>query len=147
MVVEGLDSALPDVKAVAADLVSGEESQELPETLADIYEWLSLIRLQSPRISLRDSIDPFISRYQLPTEASEQNTTKICTVTWEGLLPPDFAKKLFVDAILRLPSHDWIALSISSFSKSLRGDGAECTVLRPPETPGEYLLWEVRSHD
>lgn len=135
------------MEVVTTDLVSGATSQELHETLSDIYEWLSLVRLQSPRVSLRDSIDPFLSRYQLPTEASEQGSIEICTVTWEGFLPPDFAEKLFVHAILGLPSHDWVALSTSSFSKGIRGDGAECTVLRPPETPGEYLLWEVRSHE
>lgn len=134
------------MKALTADLVSGAESHELPETLGDIYEWLSLVRLQSPRISPQDSVDPFISRYQLPTEASEQNSTHICTITWQGLLPPAFAQTLLVDVILRLPSRDWVALSVSSFSKGVRGDGAECTFLRPPETPGEYMLWEVRSH-
>lgn len=134
------------MKTLTADLVSGAESQELPQALSDIYEWLSLIRLQSPRVSSKDSVDPFISRYQPPTEASEQNCTEICTITWEGLLPPAFAQKLLVDLILRLPSHDWVTLSVSSFSKGVRGDGAECTFLRPPETPSEYMLWEVRSH-
>lgn len=134
------------MKTLTADLVSGAESQELPEALSDIYEWLSLIRLESPRVSSKDSVDPFISRYQPPTEASEQNCTKICTITWEGLLPPAFAQKLLVNVILRLVSRDWVALSVSSFSKGVRGDGAECTFLRPPETPNEYMLWEVRSH-
>lgn len=134
------------MKALTADLVSGAKSQELPEALSDIYEWLSLIRLQSPRVSLTDSVDPFISRYHLPTEASEQSATQICAVTWEGLLPPAFAQKLLVDVITRLPSRDWVALSMSSFSQDVRGDGPECTFFRPPETPGEYMLWEVRSH-
>lgn len=134
------------MKAVTAEISSEVETQELPETLSDIYEWLSLIRLQSPRVSLKDSVDPFISRYQLPVEGSDEDPTEICTVTWEGLLPPNFAQKLLVGAILRLPSRDWVALSISSFSKGFHGDGAECTMLRPPESPGEYLLWEVKSH-
>lgn len=149
VVFEDLETVLPDVKALSADLISGVESQEqLPESVSAIYEWLSLIRLQSPRVDGRDSVDPFISRYQLPTtEESEPNcSTQICTVTWEGFLSPTFAQKLLVDAILRLPTHDWVALSVSSFSKDIRGDTAECTVLRLPDSPGEYMLWEVKSH-
>lgn len=140
-----LESAVPNMKTLTADLVSGAESQELPETLSDVYEWLSLIRLQSPRVSLKDPVDPFISRYRLPTETSEQSSTEICTVTWEGLLPPAFAQRLLLDVILKLPSRDWVALSVSSLYENSRGDGAECTVLRPPETQGEYMLWEVKS--
>lgn len=93
-----------------------------------------------------DSIDPYLSRYQPPGDPDEHTTAKLCTITWEGFLPHSFARQMLVDVILGLPACEWFSLSVSSFSKSFPGDAAECTVLRPPETPGEYLLWDVHSH-
>lgn len=128
-------------------MVSGAETQELPDFASEIYEWLSLIRLQSPRVSPTDSIDPYLSRYQVPGEPGTQTASKLCTVTWEGFLSPSFARQLLVDTIIALPSRTWFSMAVSSFSRGFSGDAAESTFLRPPEATGEYLLWDVRSHE
>lgn len=94
-----------------------------------------------------DNIDPYLSRYQTPGESNEQTTAKVCTITWEGLLAPSLARQMLVDLILKSPSREWFSFTVSSFSKSFAGDAAECTVLRPSKSPGEYLLWEIRSHE
>lgn len=112
-----------------------------------MYEWLSLIRLQSPRVSSTDTIDPYLSRYCAPGEPEEQSPARLCTISWEGLLPPKFARQLLTDAILALPSREWFSLSAASFSKTMLGDAAEVTFLRPPECPKEFLLWEIKSHE
>lgn len=141
---EGFDVTLPPLRS-PAELVS--EAQDLPDSVSEMYEWLSLVRLQSPRIFSKDIINPYLSRYRPPGETDEQRTVKLCTIAWEGLLTPSFARQMLVDVILNLPSHEWFSLAVSSFPQSFAGDAAECTVLRPPKSPGEYLLWDVRSHD
>lgn len=143
---EGIDVTLPLLKP-PAELLSGTDNEYLPDTMSETYEWLSLVRLQSPRVSSTDNIDPYLSRYQTPGEPNEQATTKVCTITWEGLLAPSLARQMLVDLILKLPSREWFSFTVSSFSKSFAGDAAECTILRPPKSPGEYLLWEIRSHE
>ena len=122
----------------------GEE--ELPEFASDIYEWLSLVRLQSPRLSSADSADPYLSRYQPPGEPGQWPVARLCTVVWEGLLPPCFARKVLVEAILALPSQSWFSMAVSAFPRGFSGDTAESTFLRLPGSPSEYLLWDIRSH-
>lgn len=146
-IVEELDVTLPSLKPPTSDLISEGETQDLPDSMNEIYEWLSLVRLQSPRVLSNDSVDSFLSRYQPPGDSSEHTPTELCTITWEGFLSPTFVHKMLVDVILKLPSRDWFSLVVSSFSKGFSGDAAECTFLRPPNTPGEYMLWEIRSHE
>jgi len=113
-----------------------------------MYEWLSLVRLQSPRVRAGDTIDPYLSRYQIPGGPDEQQAASLFKVGWEGFFPSSVARQLLVDAIVALPPKAWFAVSISTFasSKDLAGDGAECTIMRPPTAPGDYLLWEVKAH-
>lgn len=123
---------------------SGRE--ELPAFAGEIYEWLSLLRLESPRVSSTDSVDPYLSRYQQPGGPGQWPVARLVTVVWEGLLPPCLACNLLVQTILALPSQSWFSLSVSAFSKGFSGDAAETTFLRPPASPSEYLLWDIRSH-
>lgn len=143
---EDLHVTLPPLQPPSS-LVAGANTQDLSDSVTEIYEWLSLIRLQSPRVSSTDNIDPYLSRYQPPGEPDEQSPAKLCTITWQGLLPPKFARQLLVDTILALPSREWFSLSVSCFSKTSLGDAAELTFLRPPKCPAEFLLWEIKSHE
>lgn len=126
---------------------SGSDTQNFSDAVSEIYEWLSLIRLQSPRVSSADTIDPYLSHYEVPGEPEEQLSSRLCTITWEGFLPPKFARQLLVDTIIALPSREWFSLSMSCFSKTILGDAAEVTFLRPPKIAGEFLLWEVKGHE
>ncbi|ROW07030.1 hypothetical protein VPNG_06620 [Cytospora leucostoma] len=143
---EAVDAVVPPLK-VDSGLVSGKEVQDLPDFAGEIYEWLSLVRLQSLRVSPKDDIDPYLSRYQVPGDSDQNTRLKLCTITWEGFLSPNFGRQLLVDAILALPSGAWFSVTVSSFSKGFSGDAAESTFLRPPESVGEYLLWDIRSHE
>ncbi|KAK3379235.1 ribonuclease P 40kDa subunit-domain-containing protein [Lasiosphaeria ovina] len=111
----------------------------------EIYEWLSLVRLQSPRIQLGDQIDPYLCRYQIPGP-SEQGS-KICKISWQGFISPSWAREILVDVISALPSKTWFSFSTTTFSKGMAGDNSECTILRPPGSPGEYIMWEVKAHE
>lgn len=146
---DAIDVVLPPLQPPPA-LYSDTDSQDLPDALTEIYEWLSLVRLQSPRVSPTDTIDPFLGRYQPPgsAESQSQSPAKLCTVTWSGLLAPTFARQLLTSTILALPAREWFSLTVSAFSKTaLGGDAGEVTVLRPPGCPGEFLQWEVKSHE
>lgn len=145
-VCEGIDVVLPPLQPPSA-LYSDTDSQDLPDTLTEMYEWLSLVRLQSPRISPADTIDPYLSRYEIPGETAEQSSAKLCTVTWEGILAHSCARQTLVETILAMPSREWFSMTVSSFSKTALGDAAEVTILRPPKCPGEFLQWEVKSHE
>jgi ribonuclease P/MRP protein subunit RPP40 len=109
-----------------------------------LYEWLSLVRLQSPRIQVGDQIDPYLSRYQVPEGEAKG---KICRISWQGFLAPSWCRQTLIDIITAMPPKAWFSFSTTTFSKGLAGDNSECTILRPPDSSKEYLMWEVRGHE
>ena len=140
------------------EVIAPGDSKLLEELSTEVYEWLSLVRLRSPRVEAGDEIDPYFSRYQVPAATDEhrsqsdqqlQQAAKVCKITWKGFLPPSWPQTILIDTIMSIPSGTWFSLSATSFSssKSIAGGNAECTFLRPPGSPGEYLMWEVRGHE
>ncbi|RYP61511.1 hypothetical protein DL769_007667 [Monosporascus sp. CRB-8-3] len=119
---------------------------ELDEYATDVYEWLSLIRLRSPRILASDKIDPYLSTYAVPGGAEDVIEGRLCKVSWEGFIPSTWTRQLLADIILALPSKSWFSLSATTSAKIIVGDCTECTVLRPPDSPGEYFLWDIKGH-
>ncbi|PSR92139.1 ribonuclease P 40kDa subunit [Coniella lustricola] len=143
---ESINVILPSLKpSMARDTTL--DLDDVPDSLADTYEWLSLVRLQSPRLLSTDTIDPFLSRYSVPGNPEEQTATRLCRVCWEGFFSPDFARQVLVNVLLKLPSRTWFSLSAASFSQTMCGEVTESTFLRLPELPQEYLLWQIRSHE
>lgn len=66
----------------------------LRETCTDIQEWLALVLLESPRIRADDSIDPYLSRYEVPDrDCASQNLVRL---TWKGLIPSLWIAQLFI---------------------------------------------------
>lgn len=120
---------------------------DLDDFALDIYEWLSLVRLNSPRLRVGDKIDPYLSDYSVPGQAEEIQEGKLCRISWQGFISPKWTQKLLADVILALPSKSWFSLSVTSFAKGIVGDTADCTILRPPDSPKEYFLWDIKSHD
>jgi ribonuclease P/MRP protein subunit RPP40 len=129
----------PDVGSLST---SGREDFE--DFSTGVYEWLSLVRLQSPRIEVGDKIDPYLSRYQVPESEAE---SKICKISWQGFFAPYWSRQTLIDIITTLPPKSWFSFSTTTFSKGLAGDNAECTILRLPSSTGEYLMWEVKGHE
>ncbi len=113
----------------------------------DIYEWLSLVRLESPRVDPKDNIDSYLSLYQAPGDPENQKEAKICKISWEGLLSPSWTRATLVDLIVALPRRTWFSLSMTTFPTGMAGGNSDCTILRPPNAPGEYILWEVKGHE
>lgn len=141
-ILQDIDVAMPKLAPDTSFLTSSGK-EDFDDFATGLYEWLSLVRLQSPRVQVGDQIDPYLSRYQVP-EGGEAG--KICKISWQGFLAPSWSRQTLVDLITALPSKAWFSLSTTTFSKGLAGDNAECTILRPPNSSGEYLMWEVKSH-
>ncbi|CAM1507392.1 Fc.00g070330.m01.CDS01 [Cosmosporella sp. VM-42] len=57
---------------IPIEILATGDRTALEETTTEFYEWLSLIRLGSPRVEPHDDIDPYLSRYRIPEGADEQ---------------------------------------------------------------------------
>ncbi|KAI1441885.1 ribonuclease P 40kDa subunit [Annulohypoxylon stygium] len=143
---EGLFMNVPSLKPPPA-IISSQNRLDLEEFATDVYEWLSLVRLGSPRVDVDDRIDPYLSCYAVPGDMEDGRKEKLCRVTWQGFISPKWTQQTLVDIILALPSKTWFSMSVTSFSKGIVRDSADCTILRPPSSPGEYFLWDVKKHD
>lgn len=83
-----------------ADILSPELWHLSIDQNQEIYEWLGLITLQSPRVCSRDSLDPYLSRYRVPQQTSQANDLSL--FRWRGLMEPSWIQRLMI--LLRLVS-------------------------------------------
>ncbi|EHA56964.1 hypothetical protein MGG_06856 [Pyricularia oryzae 70-15] len=141
---------IPELKPESNTVIK-DDRDEAERFATETYEWLSLVRLGSPRVSVGDEVDPYISQYSLPDGPKDQEPSPgtVSRITWRGLLAADWARSLFIELLVALPSKSWFSLSINSFamSKGLAADSTDLTIMRPPNTPGEYLQWEIKGHE
>lgn len=128
-------------------MVASGDKDEYEEFATNIYEWLSLVRLESPRILSSDDIDPYLSRYRVPGDSQDQQAVSLCKISWRGFLSSAWARKTLVDVILALPAKTWFSFSATTFSSGMMAESSEFALFRPPESQREYFLWEVKSHD
>lgn len=82
--------------------MSMDEANPLPSAIAledycnDISEWLAMVSLQSPRISVDDIIDPYLSRYAVPeSESIETQPTALVSLRWQGAMTSRWITQLF----------------------------------------------------
>lgn len=134
---------LPPMKPPAKPLVEGVPiyPEDFEDFAIEIHEWLSMVLLSSPRIRPDDKTDPFLSRYVAP--GVPMTGSKLVKLTWSGFLPPTWAHKVFVEALLVNPRDSWLACLLVGFGDGWSGASRDCTILRPPDAPNEYVLWEV----
>lgn len=109
----------------------------------DLYEWLSLIQLESPRVSTNDSIDPFLSRYTTPQAPENSSPEPLEKLSWHGFISPKWAHEALVQTVLSVSPKSWFAFAVSGFGESLPAGSRDCTILRIPGRSSEYMLWEV----
>jgi ribonuclease P/MRP protein subunit RPP40 len=140
---ESIDAVIPELTPEVGFL-SSTGREDFEDFATSLYEWLSLVRLQSPRIQVGDQTDPYLSRYHVPDGGKEG---KLCKISWQGFLAPAWSRQALIDIVTALPHKAWFSFSTTTFSKGLAGDNAECTILRPPNSSGEYLMWEVKGHE
>lgn len=145
-ITQHISARLPALQPGPETVASGSRD-EYEEFTTDIYEWLSLLRLESPRILPSDNIDPYLSRYRVPGDPQDHQSASLCKISWQGFLSPAWARKTLVDVILALPAKTWFSFSATTFSSGMMAESSDFTLLRPPELPKEYFLWEVKGHD
>jgi ribonuclease P/MRP protein subunit RPP40 len=121
-----------------ADLLDRGEFEDYS---VEIHEWLALFLLQSPRISKDDKIDLLLSRYSIPSGSIM--TANLVKVTWQGFLSPMWAHKTFVQLILAVPQDRWFAYAVDGFSEGWRNECRSSTILKIPDVPNEYMLWDI----
>lgn len=111
----------------------------------EVYEWLSMIRLESPRIEVRDQIDSYLSRYDSPQGPG--STTKLDKLSWQGFISPRWLRETLAYVFATSSSKAWFALSASQFSRNELNGGNEVLLLKPSKAAGEYVMWEINSHE
>jgi ribonuclease P/MRP protein subunit RPP40 len=104
------------------------------DAAADLLEWLGLVSLDSPRIRADDSIDPYLSRYQVP-ELGEGSpiTRNLVRMRWYGFIPPTFIRDVYIRA-RKVVGEEWFAMNASCFH------GQAYSVLN--YGPNDTLSWE-----
>lgn len=135
-----LNTSTPPLAALAADLASSRPAFE--EAAAELYEWLSLVRLSSPRVEAGDAVDPYLSGYRVPGD--DPAPARLRRVSWRGFIPPAWVRDTLAHVLAEAPPESWLSLSATAFGKGGRGGEAECAFFRPPDSGGQYLLWEIR---
>lgn len=110
----------------------------------EVYEWISLISLGSPRVDPNDKIDPFLSRYAPPTaEDQKLDITQLVKMNWEGFASSSWAHKIFIQALLAAKPGMWFSFAVLGFNESIQTGGGDCTILKLPGAQNEYMLWEI----
>ena len=132
--------------AVPSSILSNGDRPALEETATELYEWLSLIRLQSPRIAASDTIDPYLSRYTAPSTDAGGHT-QVCMLSWQGCIAASWLRDLVTDVLTACSPQQWFSISATGFSRTIPGNSNDLTLLRPSGAAGEYLMWETRSLD
>lgn len=74
---------------------SSDSDEGFEDGALETYEWLSLVAIESPRVCSEDTIDPFLSRYQVPDYDSGK-VSSLVTLTWTGLIPNCWVRRLFI---------------------------------------------------
>ncbi|UNI19206.1 Ribonuclease P [Purpureocillium takamizusanense] len=139
-----------DIKMeIPPSTLSNGDRQALEGAAADLYEWLCLVRLQSPRTAIDDKIDPYLSRYKAP--AGDVGTThgsiNVCLIRWQGLISPHWFRGLVTDVIgVRAPAQ-WFSASATGFANDIAGTGNDLTLLCPSKSKGEYLMVATKNSD
>ncbi|EPE25249.1 ribonuclease P 40kDa subunit [Glarea lozoyensis ATCC 20868] len=102
MVIENFTCDVPNFRAPTDNIPANDGDFE--DYSVDMYEWLALMLLQSPRTFKDDRIDPLLSRCRAP--GISVTSSGLVKVTWQGFLSPMWAHKTFVEMLLTLPSDE-----------------------------------------
>ncbi|KAG5925545.1 hypothetical protein E4U42_004187 [Claviceps africana] len=119
--------------------------RELQEVGLQVYEWLSLLRLESPRVQSGDSIDTFLSRYKaVGGEYSEGEQSDVCRISWVGLIGSTWFQALVDDVLAVHPAEGWLSVSSNGFDDvNMSGKGSELVLLRPSKRDDQYMMWTL----
>lgn len=126
-------------------IIANGDRPGLEDAASELYEWLSLVRLGSPRVQRGDDIDPYLSRYEAPGGLDE--SMSVCKIAFKGFLSSSWLHDVAMDVMATLPPQSWFSLSATELSTSMFGAAREVTLLRPDQVKNEYLMWEINSSE
>ncbi|KAI9851447.1 MAG: hypothetical protein M1838_003636 [Thelocarpon superellum] len=137
------------------------------EHMTDIFEWLSLVSLRSPRIDASDTVDPYLSRYEVPG-SEEAKSARVVLLRWRGLLSARWITELWLTSlrlIRKARPESWFAINVYSLgsgspngvngyailrlpspARSADGPpyiGANASLPLPPPSPDSFVVWEM----
>lgn len=133
----------PPTLCFSSSTVIGDHCVSFEESGVDLYEWLSLLRLGSPRIDPNDNIDPYLSRYQAGSK--DVNQLKVCRITWHGLIGTDWFRDLARNVLAACPRQSWLSIIATRSRRVETGGNAELTLLRPSGAGDQYVMWQIKS--
>ncbi len=119
-----------------------DNGPEGSDTAVELYEWISLVRLRSPRVLFNDDIDPYLSRYTVPSYPVGEMS--IGQISWNGLLSSSWVSNLTSALMTACPEESWFAISATDMAASGLGGRSEITVLKPPGQSSRYLMWDIK---
>jgi len=126
---------------LAYDLTERDTFSDFSVTL---YEWLSLISLESPRLDVNDNNDTFLSRYTPPSSNQLDSQAKqVIRITWEGFFPASWVYDTFVKIMRTTSSKEWFSFGASGFGNDVGSSGRDFKILKLPASFDQFVLWEV----
>ena len=78
---------------------SSHETSILVEEVCDLQEWLDLACMNSPRIRSKDSIDPYLCRYDIPNGKDAATERNLVRLQWRGFLSPLWIRTIFAECL------------------------------------------------
>lgn len=72
--------------------------EEFEEYAVGLSEWVGLVALNSSRTQASDSIDAYLSRYEVPSRDLARETNLI-RVRWNGLLPNKWITHVLLECL------------------------------------------------
>ncbi|EHY56108.1 hypothetical protein ABEF92_004807 [Exophiala dermatitidis] len=101
-------------------VASTKVPEDVQESILDLFEYIDMLALGSPRLDVSDHVDPFISRYRVSDQDQDQDThthaaaaagsssstttsktIQVMTLTWTGLIPTEWILELLCEVIKR----------------------------------------------
>ncbi|KAK6381650.1 hypothetical protein LTS17_004709 [Exophiala oligosperma] len=127
-------------------------AEETQESIHDLFEFVDMLALASPRVQTTDNVDPFLSRYQVP-DLSESTTdsrgASVKVVTWTGFVPAQWTLELLCAIIKQSRVQDlsrldraskWLGLCVTAHKVQPMGQIEGYTVLVQPEAGTDHAL-------
>ncbi|KAL3484956.1 ribonuclease P 40kDa subunit-domain-containing protein [Aspergillus germanicus] len=122
--------------------VTENASEEMRDLCGEVSEWLSLVSLESQRVSADDDIDLYLCRYGAP-EIGQTKELDLVTLKWHGFIPPRWIMQLFITFFRETAPRiarpqTWFALSASALGRdAIEGkDGYSIMALPPIKSAG-----------
>ena len=122
------------------------DKHQLSASLLEMYEYISLLSLRSPRISSNDECDSVLSRYSIPDRPFAKGGD-IVVLQWDGFLVAHWIRGMFIAITKAINKADgWMAMSAYPFEGAGNGMGGYTVLMTEGQTEGGELRDEVQ-HD